>query len=91
MRNLETGLGYANTDPARHFNRNDRFSGRWFNAWIWCLQHDDEEAAQLIRIRNDPEYAEECQERAASVFPAKGTELKSLSEVESERKEMQYA
>lgn len=84
MRNRETGLNYANTDPSRHFNGNDRFSGRWFNAWIWCLQHDDEEAAHLIRIRNDPEYAEECEERAARVFPVKGSDLKSLLENQSE-------
>ena len=62
MRNQETGLNYANTDPSRHFNNNDRFSGHWFNAWIWCLQHDDEEAAHLIRLRNDAEYAEEWHE-----------------------------
>lgn len=76
---------WANTDPSRHLNRDHRWSGRWFNAWIWCLQHDDEEAAHLIRIKNDPEYAEECEERAASLFPVTSAPIQSLSEAESER------
>lgn len=69
MRNYETGLEYANTDPSLHFNTVERKSTRWYGAWFYCLKVRDEESAHLIRLRNDPKYAEEreAQEAAASV------------------------
>lgn len=76
---------WANADPAMHRNgieRTPRVS--WQGAWIWCLRHNDEEPAHLIRLRNDERYAERCEVEAASVFPVEAQPLKSLSEVASE-------
>lgn len=53
MRNLETGLEYANTDPALHFNTPEpQPDMRWRDDWIQCLRHQNYEGAQLIRDRN---------------------------------------
>lgn len=85
---------WANTDPAMHCNGPDtsqyKHTPNWQGAWLWCLSKGDEESAHLIRLRNDERYAERCEQEAASVFPARGSELMSLSEAQSEREEMEY-
>lgn len=83
---------WANTDPAMHCNGTERMPRvSWHGAWIWCLRYNDEESAHLIRLRNDERYAERCAEDAASAFPAKGSELKSLTEITSEQRESEAA
>ena len=55
MRNQETGLDYANTDPSLHCNRIAKGpSTRWYGAWIYCLKNLDYEAAEMIHERNAP-------------------------------------
>jgi len=53
MRNLETGLGYANTDPALHFNTPEpQPDMRWRGAWIYLLKMQDYQSAQFVRDAN---------------------------------------
>lgn len=91
MINQETKLPYANTDPSMHFNGRAEQVPDWRDEYLDLLKRGDEAAARELRLRNDERYSEKCQQRAASVFPVKGSELKSLSECESERNELEAA
>lgn len=62
MINQETKLTYANTDPSLHYNHSGprrRVPG-WRGAWIYCLKHRDQEAADLIYDRN--KISEQCED-----------------------------
>lgn len=100
MRNHETGLEYANTDPSLHFNGIERTPDeRWRGAWFYCLRHLDYESAELIHDRNIPPSDEcyygdhdlcpfdfcNCVCHSRIVLKAKGPQLKSCFEVQSER------
>src|ERR1043165_8272085 len=106
MRNQETGLDYANTDPSRHCNRIAKGpSTRWYGAWIYCLKNLDYEAAELIHERNAPPSDEcfygdhdlckfgwcNCVCHSRMVLTAEGAPLKSCREVASEQTEKELA
>lgn len=87
---------WANTDLSLHVNGPEvplsyRHEPCWWHVWIYCLMNHDEESAHLIRMRNDPDYAEQCAQEAAKAFPAISPGLRSFSECESERKESEEA
>lgn len=82
---------WANTDPARHCNTPEPRKPDWREEYLDLLIRGDNAGAHELRLRNDERYSEECQQRAASVFPVKGSELKSLTACESERKAQEAA
>src|ERR1041385_7026442 len=97
-RNRETGLEYANTDPSLHFNGIERrHDARWCDEFIECLKKSDYEAAELIRSRSV--QSEECLASAHDdcsylwcrqvQFELEHPQLKSLSEITSEQREME--
>ena len=105
MRNQETGLDYANTDPSLHYNRIEPGpSKRWPGAWIWCLRHLDYEAAELIHDRNVPPSDEcfygdhdlchfgwcNCVCHSRIVLKTEQAPLKSCREVASEQSEAEW-
>lgn len=72
----------------------------WRGAWLWCLQHRDREAADLIYDRNKvSEQCEDgecdkchaswctCEHHSAVAFRLEHPAIRSLSEIESERQE----
>ena len=61
-----------------------RHRSGWQGAYLWNLKHGDEESAHLIRVRNDERYAEECEQKAAEVFPLRHAQLRSVIEAQSE-------
>jgi hypothetical protein len=105
MRSHETGLEYANTDPSLHYNRIEpQPSMRWHGAWIWCLRHGDEEAAQLVKDHNPTLSYEceggdhddchsphcECAHHRAATLKVEHAPLKSCAEIESEQEEQEF-
>lgn len=105
MRNQETALNYANTDPSLHFNGvEQRQDERWRGAWIYCLKHFDYDAAELIVSRNlvsdecrDGDHDDchfswcQCNHHSTVQFALEHPGVKSLSEIESERRESEAA
>lgn len=93
MKNLETGLDYCDVDlqEVRIHQSFYRHKRDWKDGYLELLQRSDYDAAHELRMKNDERYAEDCEQEAANVFPVKGSELKSLSEVESEKREMEAA
>lgn len=61
MKNYETGLEYANTDPSLHCNTLPRGhrGPTWQSVWIYLLRMDDKDAAQLVRDLNAA-HSNEC-------------------------------
>ena len=101
-----TGLErYANTDPSLRFNGIERrHDARWCDEFIECLKKSDYEAAELIRSRSV--QSEECLASAHDScfylwcrcphhsqvqFELEHPQLKSLSEITSEQREMEDA
>lgn len=76
---------WANTDPSMHFNGRIEQVPDWRDEYLELIKREEYDAAHELRLRNDERYSEDCQQRAASVFPVKGSELKSLTEAQSER------
>lgn len=76
---------WANTDPSRHFNQPEPRKSDWRDEYLDLIKRGDETRAHELRLRNDERYRERCEQEAASVFPVKGSELKSLTEAQSER------
>lgn len=74
MRYEKQGLErWANTDPSLHYNTIPR-RGRgptWQGSYMYCLTVGSYDAAELIRLRNDPDYRLDREEaaRAARVLP----------------------
>lgn len=56
MRNRETGLEYANTDPSLHCNTTEPVDDSWRNEYLWLVTEREYEAAHELRLRNDPQY-----------------------------------
>ena len=81
---------WANLDPAMHFNQPEPRKPDWRDEYLEFIKRNDKAGAHELRLRNDDRYREDCEERAASVFPVKGSKLKSLTEAASEREEMEY-
>lgn len=106
MKNFETGLDYAKFD---HSDTRIRQAQHvhvpgWRGAWIWCLKHCDQEAADLIYDRNriseqceDGEHEDchavwcRCDHHSAVQFRAEHPQLRSLAEIEGERTERDAA
>ena len=76
---------WADTDPSMHFNGRTEQVPDWRDEYLELIKRNDEAGAHELRLRNDERYAEDCQQRAASVYPVKGSELRSLAEAQSER------
>lgn len=92
-RNLETDLEYVVFDESvvrqhqyHHVHKRD-----WRDEYLDLVKRSDYDAAHELRLKNDDDYRERCEEEAASALPAKGSELRSLSEAESERAERNAA
>lgn len=83
-RNYRDERRWANSDPSRHFNQPEPRKPDWRDEYLEFIKREDYDAAHELRLRNDERYAEECQQRAASVFPVTSAPLKSLSENQSE-------
>lgn len=82
---------WANADPSLHFNGRTEQVPDWRDEYLELIKRNDEAGAHELRLRSDERYAERCAAEAASVFPVKGSELKSLSEVASEQRESEAA
>ena len=96
---------FANTDPSLHFNGIERRQdARWCDEFIEYLKRSDYEAAELIRSRSV--QSEECLASAHDScfylwcrcphhsqvqFELEHPQLKSLSEITSEQREMEDA
>lgn len=53
MKNQETKLPYANTDPSRHYNHSEpEVKADWRRIYTYCLKNFDYDAAELITMRN---------------------------------------
>lgn len=82
---------YANTDPSLHFNTIPRGSRgpMWQGAYIYCLTVGSYDAAELIRLRNDPDYRLDKEEaaRAARVLPP----LQSCAQVQAREEDQEAA
>ena len=101
MRNQETGLDYANTDPSLHYNRIEPQPDKsWRDEWLAALKRCDFDAAQAIYDANNQslecEYGDHdycrsercsCVHHRATSFPAQGAALKSCAEIASEESE----
>lgn len=82
--NLETDLEYADVDLfATRMRAGREHIPSWHGAHIYCLKHRDYEAAALIASRNLVHHS-------AVQFELEHPQVKSLSECESERAEMEY-
>lgn len=90
MRNQETGLEYANTDPSLHYNTIQKADADWRDEYLAKLMVHDYEGAHEIRRRNDPKYAEET-EPQVTVLKSEGARLKSCREMQIEQEESEAA
>lgn len=106
MRNHETGLDYAKFDHSETRIRQARYvhTPSWRGAYVHCLKHYDYDAAELIRSRNvahskECEYGDHdlchfgwcgCVCHSRVQFGLEHPALRSLSECDSEREEMEY-
>ena len=105
MINLETGLPYAKFDHSDTRIRQAQYVHvpSWQGAMIHCLKVGDRESAELIRDRNLP-HSDECQYddhdlcrvlwckcvcHSRVQFEIEHPIVKSLSELDSEREEME--
>lgn len=86
-KNLETGLEYVKFDESvvrshqyHHVHKPD-----WKDEYLDLLKRSEYDAAHELRMKHDDRYREDQEQEALNAFPVKGTELKSLREVESER------
>lgn len=74
-----TGIPYASLAGVHNSIRRHVHEPSWQGAWFWCLKHNDEESAHIIRFHNDPDYEEECRE--AGQIPFGSAPLLSCLEV----------
>lgn len=83
MRNYETGLEYANTDPSLHCNTIEKPGADWREQYLAKLMDRDYEAAHELRRRNDPKYAAEV-DTSVTVLKTEHARLKSCRDIELE-------
>ena len=101
MKNLETGLDYANTDPSLHYNHNEPSPAmNWKSVYIYLLKVYDYDSAELVKSRNM--ISDECSDgdhdlcnfswctclhHSANQFRKEHPQLRTLGEIQSEESE----
>lgn len=101
MKNQETGLNYAITDPSLHYNHSELAKPDWRQEYIRLLKIRDYDAAEALKSKNmvsdecsdgDHDLCNfgwcTCSHHSSVQFKLEHPDLRSLAEIESEASEV---